>query len=72
MVTLGHGQGILGGWDEDNIDQSKIYIMKCSQHVWDVTILEKELSIPRTSFMAIPIPDKMSGCIAESRFRFYL
>ena len=71
MVSVGHGQAILGGYDEDNVVQSKIYILKCSQHVWDVTTLDKELSIPRVGFMAIPIPDELSECISESRLRFY-
>ena len=72
MVALGHGQVILGGWNEDNVVESKLYLIKCSQHVWDVTTLEKELSIPRRNFMAIPIPDQMSGCISESKFTFYI
>ena len=71
MVALGYGQAILGGYDEDNVVQSKIYILKCSQHVWDVTMLDKELSIPRDNLMAIPIPDHLSECISESRLRFY-
>ena len=72
MVALGNGQAILGGKDDDNVVQSKIYHMKCSQNVWDVITLEKELSIPRTRFLAIPIPDHLSRCISESRLRFYL
>ena len=72
MVALGYGQAILGGYNEDELVQSKIYILKCSQHVWDVTTLDKELSIPRAEFMATPIPDHLSGCISESRLRFYI
>ena len=72
MVAVGHGQAILGGRDDDNVVQSKIYLILCSQHVWDVTTLDKELSIARTRFMAIPIPDHLSECISESRLRFYL
>ena len=72
MVTLGHGQAILGGIDDNNVVQSKIYLIKCSKNVWDVTTLDKELSIPRARFMAIPIPDHLSECISESRLRFYL
>ena len=72
MVPLGHGQVILGGFGDNNVVQSKIYSIKYSQQVWHVTILEKELQIPRGMFMAIPIPDQMSGCISESKFIFYL
>ena len=70
MVAVGHGQVILGGEDDDHVLQSKIYIVKCSQNVWDITALEKELSIPILSFLAIPIPDHLSRCISESRLRF--
>ena len=69
MVPLGNGQVILGGYDDNNVVQSKIYSIKCSQQVWHVTILERELQIPRRRFVAIPIPDQMSGCISESKFR---
>ena len=72
MVAVGHGQAILGGRDDDEVVQSKIYVLKCSQNVWDVTTLDKELSIPRERFMAIPIPDHLSECISESRLRFYI
>ena len=71
MVVLGLGQVIIGGYDSNYIVQSKIYHLKCSQHNWDVTVLVKELSIPRGDFMAITIPDKIAGCISESKFRFF-
>ena len=71
MVVLGLGQVIIGGYDSNFIGQSKIYHLKCSQHNWDVTVLVKELSIPRGDFMAITIPDKIAGCISESKFRFF-
>ena len=72
MITLGHGQAILGGSDDDFAFQSKIYIIKSSQNIWDVTTLVKELSIPRENFLAIPIPDHLSKCISESRLKFHL
>ena len=72
MVPLGHGQVILGGLDDDNVVQSKLYLIKYSQNVWDVTTLDKELLIPRYYFMAIPIPDHLSECISKSKLRFYL
>ena len=72
MVTLGFGQAIMGGRDSNNVVQSKIFHMKCSQHICQVSTLDKELSIPRADFMAIPTPDYMSGCIAESKLRHLL
>ena len=70
MVTLGHGQVILGGIDDNDVFQSKIYFMKCSRNICDVTLLEKKLQRSRMRFIAIPIPDKMSGCISESKFKY--
>ena len=71
MVVLGLGQVIIGGYDSNYIGQSKIYHLKCSQHNWDVTVLVKELSIPRGQFLAITIPDAIAGCISESTFRSF-
>ena len=70
MVTLGFGQAILGG--EGNGDyQRKIYHMKCSDHVCIISVLTKELSVPRGGFVAIPIPDSMSGCISGSKCGYF-
>ena len=54
--------------DSNNVQQSKIYHMRCSHYICEVLILDKELSVPRDSFVAMPIPDHMSGCISESKF----
>ena len=70
MVPLGFGQAILGGRDDANVYQSKIYHMKCSQDICDVLMLDKELSSPRASFVAIPMPDRKARCISESKFRY--
>ena len=72
MVTLGLGQAIIGGQDRINVQQSKIYHMKCSHYICEVLILDKELSVPRGFFVAMPIPDHMSGCISESKFKSLL
>ena len=68
MVTLGFGQAILGGRSDNNEYQKNIYHYKCSQQICAITTLDQELSIGRAWFVAIPIPDSVSGCISDSKF----
>ena len=68
MVSLGFGQAILGGIDGNHIHQKNIYHFKCSQQICVITTLDQELSIQREGFVAIPIPDSVSGCISDSKF----
>ena len=70
MVSLGLGQAILGGIDDNYVVQNRIYHITCSQHICMVSKMNKELSVPRAFFVAIPIPDSMSGCISQSKFGF--
>jgi hypothetical protein len=64
MIPLGLGQVILGG-KIYNSYQSKIYHMTCSQRDFTVTKMDQELSVARERFVAIPIPDTISGCMTE-------
>ena len=66
MVPLGLGQAIIGG-ETDDTKTNKIYHLECSQESCDISKLEAELSIARESFVAIPIPDFLSGCISEGK-----
>ena len=61
MVPLGKGQVIIGGYGNRTI-QGKIYYVTCAQRKCKVTKMDQELTIPRSSFVAIPIPDDISGC----------
>ena len=70
MVPLGLGQAILGGRDDNDLFQNRIYHITCSQQICKVSKMSKELSVPRGYFVAIPIPDRMSGCISQSKFGF--
>ena len=70
MVSLGLGQAILGGIDNNDVIQNRIYHITCFQQTCKVSMLSKELSVHRGYIMAIPIPDRMSGCISQSKFRF--
>ena len=65
MVPLELGQAIIGG--ETDTRTNKIYHLECSQETWYLSKLEAELSIARESFVAIPIPDFLSGCITEGK-----
>ena len=62
MVRIAKGQAILGGWSYGIVYQSKIYFMGCSNRNCTISLLNRELSVPKGAFVAIPIPDKLSGC----------
>ena len=68
MVRLGKGQAILGGsgipsLSSDHVYEAKIYSMTCSNRNCIISLLNRELSVPKGAFVAIPIPDTISGCI---------
>ena len=66
MVRLGKGQAIVGGWN--NADAlAKIYFMTCSNRNCIISLLDRELSVPKALFVAIPIPDTISGCITKGK-----
>ena len=72
MVPLGLGQAIIGGVlyvDYDNVHapNSKTFLVSCSQLSCDLKTLQQELSVSRAFFIAIPIPDSISGCISKSK-----
>ena len=68
MVRLGKGQAILGGYNGDY--QAKIYSMTCSNRNCIILLLDRELSVPKGWFVAIPIPDTISGCITGGKKYF--
>ena len=67
MVPFGTGQVILGGYGNGGL-QSKIYYITCFRQIFTISLLSKELSVPRSRFVAIPIQDSISGCISESKY----
>ena len=69
MVRLGKGQAILGGLSND-VYQAKIYSMGCSNRNCIISLLNREISVPRYNFVAIPIPDTISGCITGGKNYF--
>ena len=74
MVRLGQGQAILGGRSNDGSNddgyQNKIYSMGCSNRNCKISLLKKELSIPNEYFVAISIPDTITGCITDGKNDF--
>ena len=66
MVSLGKGQAIIGGLSS-NVNQAKIYSMTCSNRNCIISLLDRELSMSLEYFVAIPIPDRISGCITGGR-----
>ena len=69
MVRLGKGQAILGGRSKGGVE-TKIYSMECSNRNCTISSLNRELSAARTAFVAVPIPDKLSGCTTEGNINF--
>ena len=70
MVALGLGQAVLGGHSMSGYEK-KIYHITCSEQICMISLLNQELSIPRKDFVAIPIPDSMSGCISGSKCGYF-
>ena len=74
MVRLGKGQAILGGQaaklGTNDVYQAKIYSMTCSNRNCNISLLDRELSVPKGFFVAIPIPDTISGCITGGKNYF--
>ena len=71
MATLGLGQAIIGGAESEGIGSKtyikKIYHLECAVGDCVISKVGSELSISRGLFVAIPIPDFLSGCILESK-----
>ena len=71
MVLLGLGQAILGGKGANFVFRNEIYHFTCYQQDCTISLLEQLLETPRAYFVAIPIPDSISGCISDSKFGFF-
>ena len=68
MAALGIGQAIIGGLNEYELTKKKIYNLECSKGNCVISLMiGVELSIKRSSFVAIPIPDFLSGCMLEGK-----
>ena len=66
MVQLGNGLAIIGGYGNGNL-QDKIHLFSCMNKNCSIHQLDQVLSLPRLLFVAIPIPDTLSGCITGGK-----
>ena len=66
MVLLGKGLAIIGGYGNANA-QDKIHLLSCMNRNCSISTLSQELSMPRYVFVAIPIPDTITGCITGGK-----
>ena len=73
MVPLSNGQAILGGnyFNKGTNQQVEwnpnIYFLTCSNLECSIQTMTRTASFLATSFLAIPIPDDMSGCIFRGK-----
>ena len=77
MVRLGKGQAIVGGWS--NADTlAKIYFMTCSNRNCIISLLDRELSVPKRYFVILrnyflpPVmhPEIVSGMGIATKYAF--
>jgi hypothetical protein len=66
MVQLGNGQAIIGGTGGGYI-QANIHLLNCMNRICSISTLSQELSVPRQWFLALPIPDTITGCISQGK-----
>ena len=67
MVQLGNGLAIIGGYNGNGQNQDKIYLFSCKNRNCSIHLLDQMLSLSRYWFVAIPIPDTLSGCITGGK-----
>ena len=67
MVQLGNALAIIGGWGDGYGPQDKIHFLSCMNRNCSISTLSQELSVPRSGFLAIPIPDTIAGCISGGK-----
>ena len=67
MVPLIHGQAVIGGYSPLNGVQNKIHFITCANMICMISTLTQQLSAPIEGFVAIPIPDYLSGCISGGK-----
>ena len=65
VVSVGNGQAFIGGATSNGLP-SKVSLLKCSNRYCTFSLLKKDVSVPRSFSVVIPIPDQISGCISSS------
>ena len=73
MVPLAKGQAIIGGFYPDistiqpTHDIISIHYLTVIKRNCIISVLDRKISVPRFLFVAIPISDKLSGCITVGK-----
>ena len=62
LVPFGKDVVILGGEDSNEKASKGIYKLTCSNRACTWTTMNQELSVGRSLFVAIPIPDSTAKC----------
>ena len=73
MVPLGNGQAIIGGSHVVYgliVENSQILLFTCSKMNCKIEALEQKLSMSLSFFVAILIPDKVSGCVSSGNYKY--
>ena len=71
MVSLGDGLAIIGGRNGIIVQNpSAIHSLTCSNQNCIISLLNKELAVPRENIVAIPIPDIISRCITVGKHNY--
>ena len=66
MVQLGNALAIIGGYGGGDFPD-KIHLFSCMNKNCSIHQLDQVLSLPREQFVAISIPDTLSGCITGGK-----
>ena len=61
-VPFGKDVAVLGGKDSSNKASKRIYKITCSNRACTWTTMDQELSVGRSAFVAIPIPNSVAKC----------
>ena len=61
IVSLGGDIIVIGGWDNDN-RQSDLYKFSCSDGECEWTTMDQKLLKPRSSMVAMVVPDDFFDC----------
>ena len=79
MVQLGYGQVLFGGVSDYDVqtgastnsfhsERNRIFFLTCFSRTCSISMLNQQISLPRSSFVTIPLPDTISGCITGGKY----
>ena len=79
MVQLGYGQVLFRGVSDYDVqtgassnsfhsERNRIFFLTCFSRTCSISMLDQQISLPRSSFVTIPLPDTISGCITGGKY----